>query len=162
MEGRKGGAGAPGRGARSRGPGARMAAVASALDAAMARVGDRWTLQVVEALLGGPQRFSDLQEALPAVAPNVLTSRLRRLEEEGLVLARPYSRRPPRHEYGLTVPGRELAGAVVLLTRWGAGRAGPEPAGPHHGACGTPLEARWYCPTCARLADDVDDDVTWL
>jgi DNA-binding HxlR family transcriptional regulator len=139
-----------------------MAIVASALDAAMARVGDRWTLQVVEALLAGPRRFSDLQEALPAVASNVLSARLRRLEEEGLVLASPYSRRPPRHEYHLTVPGRELAGAVVLLTRWGAGRSGPEPAGPHHAACGTPLEARWYCPTCARLADDVDDELTWL
>ena len=149
-------------GGRAReGSDARMAVVASALDVAMARVGDRWTLQVVEALLEGPRRFSELQEALPAVASNVLSARLRRLEEGGLVVATPYSARPPRHEYQLTVPGRELAGAVVLLTRWGAGRSGPEQAGPHHGACGTPLEARWYCPTCARLAGD-DDEPTWV
>ncbi|HLX88351.1 MAG TPA: helix-turn-helix domain-containing protein [Acidimicrobiales bacterium] len=134
----------------------------SALDVAMAQVGDRWTLQVIEVLLAGPRRFSELQEAIPAVAPNVLSSRLRRLEQHGLVVASPYSERPPRLEYTVTQAARELAGAVLLLTRWGARDAGPDEGGPRHRVCGTPLEARWWCPTCASLGDDGHEDVTWV
>jgi DNA-binding HxlR family transcriptional regulator len=139
-----------------------MSTVTSGLDAAMAAVGDRWTLLVVDALLDGPRRFTELQEAIPKVAPNVLTARLRRLEEQGLVVATPYSDRPPRLEYRVTEAGRELAGALRLLSRWGARDAGGEAEGPHHRSCGTALEVRWYCPTCERVAEQTDDDLRWL
>ena len=125
----------------------------SPLAEALARVGDRWTLLVVEALLAGPQRFNDLLDQLPGIAANILSERLKRLEREGLLVARPYSDRPPRAAYQLTAEGSELAGALRLLTAWGAGHADPAQA-PVHPACGTPVEARWYCPTCDRLVDD--------
>jgi DNA-binding HxlR family transcriptional regulator len=116
------------------------------LAAALDSVGDRWTLLLVEALLDGPRRFGDLQEQLPRIAPNVLIQRLRRLESEGLVLAQPYSERPQRFVYELTASGHELAD-------WGARhREAAEP--PRHDACGTPVEARWWCPTCAEPVDD--------
>ena len=137
-------------------------AQSSPLDTAMARVGDRWTLQVVEALLEGPRRFSELQQAVAGVATNVLSARLRRLEADGLVVASPYTERPPRYSYRLTDAGAALAGAVVLLTGWGAGHAGPDAPGPRHGVCGTGLEARWYCPTCARTADEPGGELVWL
>jgi DNA-binding HxlR family transcriptional regulator len=140
--------------------------VTSGLDEAMAKVGDRWTLLVVDALLVGPRRFSELQADIPRLAPNVLTARLRRLERQGLVLAVPYSDRPPRLEYRITEAGRELAGALRLLARWGAresgGETGVDGAGPHHRSCGTALEARWFCPTCARITDSADDDLRWV
>jgi len=148
--------------------GASMTVVASPLDNAMARVGDRWTLQVVEALLEGPRRFSELQQSVPAVATNVLSARLRRLEADGLVVAFPYSSRPPRYSYRLTDAGAALAGAVVLLTGWGAGlsgsgagHTGTDAAAPSHAVCGTGLEPRWYCPTCARTAEP-GDELVWL
>ena len=141
---------------------ARIDAVTSGLDAAMAAVGDRWTLLVVDALLDGPRRFSELQEAIPKVAPNVLTARLRRLEDQGLVAADRYSDRPPRVEYRVTEAGRDLAGALRLLSRWGARDAGGEVEGPRHLSCGTPLEARWYCPTCERVTERDDDDLRWV
>src|ERR1700691_2540690 len=128
----------------------------------MARVGGRWTLLVVDALLAGPRRFSELQGDIPRLAPNVLTARLRRLEREGLVLAVPYSDRPPRLEYRITEAGRELAGALRLLARWGARAAGGEVEGLRHRSCGTVLEARWYCPTCERVTEQADDDIAWL
>ena len=68
----------------------------SALDLAMARVGDRWTLLIVDALLDGPRRFKDLETAVPGLASNVLSARLRRLESEGLVMAEAYSHKPAR------------------------------------------------------------------
>ncbi|MGH3423046.1 MAG: winged helix-turn-helix transcriptional regulator [Streptosporangiaceae bacterium] len=129
---------------------------ASPLAEALARVGDRWTLLVVEALLGGPRRFNDLLGQLPGIAANILSERLKRLEREGLLVARPYSERPPRSAYQLTAEGRELAGALRLLAYWGTGHADPAQA-PRHPVCGTPVEARWYCPTCDRLVDDEPD-----
>jgi DNA-binding HxlR family transcriptional regulator len=134
----------------------------SALDVAMARVGDRWTLLVVDALLDGPRRFKDLEAAVPGLAPNVLSARLRRLERDGLIVAVPYSGRPTRYEYSATAEGRELAGALRLLARWGARAMGEEADGPRHRSCGTLLEARWYCPTCERVTERADDDVAWL
>lgn len=136
-------------------------AVTSGLDEAMAQVGDRWALLVVDALLEGPRRFSELQGDIPRVAPNVLTARLRRLERQGLVVAVPYSERPPRLEYRITESGRELAGVLRLLARWGSRTTGGDEGGPRHHACGTALEPRWYCPTCARVTEG-DDDLRWL
>jgi len=68
----------------------------SPLAEALATVGDRWTLLVVEALLPGPRRFSELLSQIPGIAANILSDRLKRLEREGLLVARPYSQRPPR------------------------------------------------------------------
>jgi DNA-binding HxlR family transcriptional regulator len=120
----------------------------SPLQAALDRVGDRWSLLVVESLLDGARRFNDLQSALPGIAPNILSDRLKRLERERVLLARPYSQRPLRLSYELTAEGRELAGALRLLADWGS-RAGSADV-MRHQSCGTPLEARWFCPTCAR------------
>jgi DNA-binding HxlR family transcriptional regulator len=124
----------------------------SPLAQALARVGDRWTLLVVEALLPGPRRFNDLLSQIPGIAANILSERLKRLERDGLLVARPYSQRPPRAAYQLTAEGAELAGALRLLAQWGTRHTDPADT-PHHPACGTPLEARWYCPTCDELVD---------
>ena len=124
----------------------------SPLADALERVGDRWTLLVVAALLDGPRRFNELQEELEGIAPNVLSARLKALTEQALVLAQPYSERPPRFAYELSESGRELAGALRLLADWGARSAGAEPY--RHDACGSALEARWYCPACEVVVDD--------
>jgi DNA-binding HxlR family transcriptional regulator len=138
------------------------------LQAALARVGDRWSLLVIDALLGGARRFGELQDELGGIATNVLSQRLRHLERDGVVVALPYSRHPPRYAYELTAAGRDLAGALLLLTRWGSqhgsGDSGAE-AGPHHHACGTALEARWYCPTCDRAVQEEEthlEPVRWI
>jgi DNA-binding HxlR family transcriptional regulator len=128
-------------------------AESSPLAEAVARVGDRWTLLIVQALLGGTRRFNELLDELSGIAPNVLSQRLKHLEREALVVSRPYSRRPPRSAYELSAAGQELAGALRLLAQWGAQRAGDGEA-VRHEECGTPLEARWYCPTCARTVED--------
>jgi DNA-binding HxlR family transcriptional regulator len=134
----------------------KRSAPASPLADALARVGDRWTLLVVAALLEGPRRFNDLQEELDGIAPNVLSARLKALAEQALVVAQPYSERPPRFAYELSEAGRELAGALRLLADWGARSAGAEPY--RHELCGTALQARWYCPSCEVVVDDPDAD----
>jgi DNA-binding HxlR family transcriptional regulator len=128
----------------------------SPLAAALDRVGDRWSLLVVEALLSGPQRFGELATSLPGIAPNVLSDRLRRLEHAGILRSAPYSRRPLRLEYSLTADGSELAGTLRLLADWGARTGGGDVEPLRHDACGTALEARWYCPTCGVAVGDED------
>jgi DNA-binding HxlR family transcriptional regulator len=125
----------------------------SPLAQAAQRVGDRWTLLIVNALLAGPRRFNDLQQVVAGIAPNVLSQRLKHLEREAIVVARPYSERPPRLAYELTASGHELAGVLKLLAHWGS-RSGDEAEPLRHSECGTPLEARWYCPTCARPVEE--------
>ena len=141
------------------------------LDAAAGRIGDRWALLLVAALLGGPRRFGELQAELAGVAPNVLAKRLRALEADGLVVATPYSTRPLRVAYGLTAAGSALADALRLLAQWGADHPGRRGAGTtspsseplHHAACGTAVEARWWCPTCEELVEaDGVSDVRWV
>jgi DNA-binding HxlR family transcriptional regulator len=134
----------------------------SPLEDALARVGDRWTLLLVGALQQGPRRFNDLLEDVPGIAPNILAQRLKHLEREALVLGRPYSEHPPRVAYELTGAGAELAGALRLLATWGA-RGSDHVEPPRHAACGTPLEVRWYCPTCAEIvAEDHEADVRFV
>jgi DNA-binding HxlR family transcriptional regulator len=128
-----------------------------ALAHALAAVGDRWTLLVVAALLDGPRRFGELQQQIHGVAPNVLTARLRALEREALVIARRYTDRPPRFAYELSAAGQELAGALRLLAGWGARNSGAD-RGPRHSVCGTPIEARWWCPTCERLVGEEEGE----
>jgi len=123
---------------------------------ALARVGDRWTLLIVEALLPGPLRFNDLTEQIPGIAASILSERLKRLERDALIVARPYSDRPPRAAYQLTAEGTDLAGALRLLADWAARHTDTLQA-PSHTSCGTPLQARWYCPTCDHLADHESD-----
>ena len=132
----------------------------SPLARALERVGDRWTLLLVDALLGGPRRFNELLEDVGGIAPNILTQRLRHLEREALLVATPYSERPRRFQYELTETGRELAGALRLLADWGGRGGGAEPL--THTVCGTPLEARWYCPTCGEAVDEVETAVEFV
>lgn len=140
-----------------------------ALSGALARVGDRWSLLVVDALMDGPRRFAELQESLPGIATNVLSQRLRQLEQDRIIMAVPYSRRPVRYSYSLTETGRQLGAAARVLAQWNADHCGDtsNPARtPAHPACGSPLEARWWCPTCEVLAEDAGDteppDVVWV
>src|SRR6476660_67377 len=81
-------------------------------------VGDRWTLLIVRDLVLGLSRFDELLTSL-GVASNVLTDRLNRLTEEGIVERVRYSERPERFEYRLTQKGRELGPVLLALMQWG-------------------------------------------
>ena len=98
--------------------------VARALDV----VGERWALVVVRELLVGPQRFSDLRRSLPLVSSNMLTDRLRELQEQGVLRRRTLP--PPAGSvvYELTGLGRDLEPVLVALGAWGA--RFPRPAAP--------------------------------
>jgi DNA-binding HxlR family transcriptional regulator len=87
---------------------------------ALELVGGRWTLLVVRELLTGPKRFTDLEQGLPGIPTNVLSARLRELEDAGLVERRLRPRPASAVVYGLTDYGLELEGSIVRLGSWGA------------------------------------------
>ena len=83
-------------------------------------IGERWTVLLLrDLLLHGSRRFQDFQDALPGVAPNTLSTRLKSMEDDGLVERVMYSERPPRLEYVLTDKGRSLGPVVKAMREWG-------------------------------------------
>ncbi|MBV2363316.1 winged helix-turn-helix transcriptional regulator [Streptomonospora sp. NEAU-YY374] len=86
----------------------------------METVGERWTLLIVRNLLSGAQRYTDLRTGLPAIPTNILSARLKQLEESGLVLRRALPRPERAVVYELTDHGRDLEPALIALGRWGA------------------------------------------
>src|SRR5207248_7286064 len=91
-------------------------AIARALDL----VGERWALLVVRELLLGPKRFTDLRSGLPNASPNVLSERLRELEEAGVLRRRKLPPPAAAWVYELTAWGRDLEPVVTALGRWGS------------------------------------------
>ena len=122
-------------------------------------IGDRWTLLVVRDLLRGTQRFQDLLQTLPGIAPNILSARLKLMEEHGLIQRRFYSDHPPRAEYALTDRGRELGMVVGALAAWG-GRHVHKQSRLVHAGCGHPVSVGYYCPDCKEGVRGADVTVT--
>ena len=89
-------------------------------------VGERWTLLIIRDVFLGLRRFDQLQESL-GVARNVLSDRLNRLVEEGILERVQYSERPLRFEYRLTKKGRELNVALTALRQWGDAHLSEKP-----------------------------------
>jgi DNA-binding HxlR family transcriptional regulator len=122
-------------------------------------IGDRWTLLVVRDLLRGTQRFRDLLGSLPGIAPNILSARLKLMEEHGLIGRTLYSDHPPRAEYALTERGRELGMVVGALAAWGGRHVHRETRLVHAG-CGHPVSVGYYCPDCKEGVRGADVTVT--
>lgn len=90
--------------------------IASTLDL----VGDKWTLLILRDMLFGASRFSDFVNAAEGIKRNILTDRLKRLTENGLVYRVPYQDNPPRFHYHLTPKGAALLPVIQELAKWGA------------------------------------------
>lgn len=127
------------------------------LAAALGLVGDRWSLLVVRELMYGVHRFSGIAEQTGAPT-DVLSARLRKLTDVGVVETRPYSTRPPRAEYHLTEAGRDLGPALLLLLAWGDRWVNEDPPVRivHHHGEEHPLVAVPACAACGELVDAAD------
>lgn len=87
---------------------------------AMELVGRKWALHVIEALLDGPRRFTEIERSLTDVNPRLVTTRLRELEAAGLLTRTTRAEVPPRLVYTLTPRGRALRPAITELRRFAA------------------------------------------
>lgn len=82
-------------------------------------VGDRWSLVLIRDLLGATRRYGDFLSSPEGIPTNILAERLKRLEHNGILRRIPYSTRPPRFEYELTLKGRDMGRVVGALADWG-------------------------------------------
>jgi DNA-binding HxlR family transcriptional regulator len=121
--------------------------------------GEWWSPLILRDVHLGITRFDDLQRDL-GISRKVLTARLERLVEQGVLERRAYSERPPRHDYVLTEKGRELVDLLLAMVAWGdrwaAGEAGP-PVLLRHQGCGELTHAEIRCASCGEPlhADEV-------
>ena len=119
------------------------------------RIGDRWTMLIIRDAFLGVRRFDDFQGEL-GVARNVLTDRLARLVDEGILEKHAYQERPARFEYRLTDKGVDLWPVLVSLMKWGD-RHSPADAGPPtlilHRGCGGEVDERFRCERCGADVD---------
>jgi DNA-binding HxlR family transcriptional regulator len=119
---------------------------------AMDLLGDWWTPLVLREAYYGTKRFDDFERVL-GIGRNVLTQRLNRLVDEGVLRREPYQERPRRYEYLLTDMGRDFFPVLAAINRWGetwlSGPEGP-PVVLHHTRCGRPAHAEVVCAACGE------------
>lgn len=84
----------------------------------LARIGDKWTVLVVELLRDGPMRFNELRRTIGGISQRMLTLTLRGLERDGLVTRTVFPTIPPRVDYELTKLGNTLRGPLVAIATW--------------------------------------------
>lgn len=120
--------------------------IARALDI----VGDRWTILILRDAFRGLRRFDELRRDLD-IPRAVLSDRLRRLVDAGVLTRRRYQDRPPRDEYRLTPMGLQLSPILVALMQWGDRWLGGPDGAPTvlvHEPCGTEIDLGFHCRTC--------------
>jgi DNA-binding HxlR family transcriptional regulator len=116
-------------------------------------VGERWSLLIVRDALLGKRRFDEFRHSL-GLARNILSDRLAKLVDSGILERVEYQERPVRSEYVLTDRGRDLRGVVLAMMDWGD-RHAPNPAGPprlvRHKDCGGAVSTGHSCETCGPV-----------
>jgi DNA-binding HxlR family transcriptional regulator len=116
---------------------------------ALETVGERWTMLILRDAFLGIRRFDDFQRRL-GISRGVLSTRLERLCEEGILERRRYQERPARFEYRLTPKGRDLWPVLMALMRWGD-RYESEDGAPRlvlHRGCGGEVTEHLTCTKC--------------
>lgn len=115
-------------------------------------IGDRWTILIIRDAFRGVRRYDELRTDLGIARP-VLSDRLKRLVEHGILQKVRYQEHPPRYEYRLTAMGVELSPILVALMRWGDRHLSEEgaPTVLVHEPCGHPLEQGFWCASCQQV-----------
>lgn len=118
-------------------------------------IGDRWTLLIVHEILIGNNTFNEIKKSLTGISSNLLSDRLKYLEEIELITSSLYSEHPPRYSYTLTEGGKSLEDVFNVLLIWGKNNLKKCYKKMVHSSCQHEVEVAYYCPHCQRNVDDL-------
>lgn len=82
-------------------------------------IGEKWKILIIRDLLNGTRRFGELKKVCSGISQKVLTTNLRAMEDDGLVIRKVYGQIPPKVEYTLTDVGYSLATVLNAMASWG-------------------------------------------
>ncbi len=123
-------------------------------------IGDKWTLLILYAVMHGNSTYKELQQALPGIASNLLSERLKTLEEDGFIRSQLYQEHPPRYQYRLTSAGEDLHMVFHSIMLWGEKHLSTCYKRLIHTSCGHPVQMKYYCEECGREVSEQELEVT--
>lgn len=118
-------------------------------------IGDRWTLLIVHEILIGHTTFNEIKKALNGISSNLLSERLKYLEQTELIATTLYSAHPPRYEYTLTESGKDLEQVFHSLIIWGRQHLKKCYKKLLHTTCQHEVEMTYFCPHCNETVEDI-------
>lgn len=115
------------------------------------RIGDKWCLLIIHEIMIGHKTYKELKDNLIGIPTNLLSNRLKELEEYKLIKAELYQKHPPRYEYQLTEAGEDLRQVLVVMVHWGEKHLKEDCYKElRHVNCGGPIEITYHCEKCEK------------
>ena len=116
-------------------------------------IGDKWSLLILHEILLGNETYNDIKNRLEGIPSNLLSQRLKSLEDDKLIISDLYQQHPPRYCYRLTDSGKDLEDVFNCLILWGSKHLRPCYKKIVHKKCGHPVILQYYCPHCKQVVE---------
>ncbi|WIV13747.1 winged helix-turn-helix transcriptional regulator [Proteiniborus sp. MB09-C3] len=116
-------------------------------------IGDKWTLLILRQLSNGYDTYNSILENLEGIPSNLLSNRLKSLEEDGLIIPVLYQSHPPRYRYVLTESGKDLDNVFYSIILWGERHLNKCYKELVHSSCNHKINIQYYCPHCNEAID---------
>lgn len=121
-------------------------------------IGDKWTLLILRQLMVGRDTYKEIKDHLEGIPSNLLSNRLKSLEQDQLITSELYQNHPPRYKYVLTESGMDLGNVFNSIIMWGEKHLQKCHKQLVHKECGNKVELQYYCPSCDKVV--VKNDIT--
>lgn len=119
-------------------------------------IGDKWTLLIIRQIMLGYNTYTEIYDRLEGIPSNLLSDRLKSLEEDELLASELYQSHPPRYQYLLTKSGKDLYDVFNSIILWGERNLKKCHKQLTHSECGHRIEQTYYCPKCAKTVNRDD------
>lgn len=121
-------------------------------------IGDKWTLLILRQLMVGRGTYKEIKDKLQGIPSNLLSNRLKNLEQDELITSELYQNHPPRYKYVLTESGMDLGDVFNSIIIWGEKHLQKCHKQLIHKECGHKVKLQYYCSSCDKTVEK--DNIT--